>query len=261
MWAGANAGGFDIAFISLLMFIAFFFALVLWLHRESKREGYPLAPDVQDRYNRYSIVGFPAPPPAKTFKIAHGPDVVIDGGRPDTRPLALRPVEPWSGAPLEPTGNPLVDGVGPASWAERSDTPDKLYSGANRLEPLRVATEFHVSSDDPNPVGMKVVSGDGKAVGVVRDVWIDRAEYVMRYMEADIDLPGGGVRRALIPTTFTRIHGKDREVFIKALYAEHFADIPAIKSPDQVTLLEEDKIMGYFGGGTLYAGTRVEPFL
>jgi photosynthetic reaction center H subunit len=261
MMAGANAGGVDIAFISLIAFVAFFFALVLWLHRESKREGYPLAPDLQDRYSRYAIVGFPAPPPAKTFHLATGEDVVVDGGRPDTRALALKPREPWPGAPLEPTGNPLVDGVGPASWAERADTPDKLYSGANRLEPLRVATDFHVAEDDPNPVGMKVISGDRKVVGTVRDIWIDRAEYVMRYMEADIDLPGGATRRALIPTNFTRVHGKDREVFVKALYAEHFADIPALRNADQVTLLEEDKVMGYFGGGTLYAGNRAEPLL
>ena len=39
------------------------------------------------------------------------------------------------------------------------------------------------------------------------------------------------------------------------------ATIPTIASPRQVTLLEEDKIAGYYGGGKLYAGNRQEPKL
>ena len=44
--------------------------------------------------------------------------------------------------------------------------------------------------------------------------------------------------------------------------AAQFADVPAIKNPDQVTRLEEDKITGYFAGGLLYATpARLEPVL
>ena len=36
----------DLAALSLYLFFAFFLALVLWLHREGKREGYPLISDL-----------------------------------------------------------------------------------------------------------------------------------------------------------------------------------------------------------------------
>ena len=44
--------------------------------------------------------------------------------------------------------------------------------------------------------------------------------------------------------------------------ADQFADVPTLKSPDQVTKLEEDKITAYFAGGHLYADARrLEPLL
>jgi photosynthetic reaction center H subunit len=262
MLPGSSPLGFDLAVISFWMFLVFFAGLIWYLHRESKREGYPLAKDTQDRYNRYEIVGWPAPPPAKTYKQAHGADKVIDAnGNPDTRNHPLKALEPWPGAPLEPVGDPMLAGVGPGSWAERADKPDILHSGKNRLEPLRVAKDFYVEGRDPNPVGMEVIGGDGKRAGVVKDIWIDRAEYVMRYMEIEVAVPGG-FRNVLLPTNFTRIDGEKRQARVKAIFAKHFADVPGLKSPDQVTLLEEDKIMGYYGGGTLYASPqRSEPLI
>jgi len=41
-----------------------------------------------------------------------------------------------------------------------------------------------------------------------------------------------------------------------------FAAAPTTSNPDRVTLLEEEKITAYYGGGTLYATPqRVEPLL
>ena len=35
-----------------------------------------------------------------------------------------------------------------------------------------------------------------------------------------------------------------------------------MKNPDQITFLEEDRIVGYFGGGTLFATPeRLEPLV
>ena len=49
---------------------------------------------------------------------------------------------------------------------------------------------------------------------------------------------------------------------VKSILASQFADVPGIKNPDQITLLEEDKICAYYGGGTLYATpARAEPWL
>ncbi|MFZ9893763.1 MAG: hypothetical protein ACO3EL_00865 [Burkholderiaceae bacterium] len=51
-------------------------------------------------------------------------------------------------------------------------------------------------------------------------------------------------------------------VKVHAILGSQFAEVPTTKRSDQVTLLEEDKIAGYFGGGRLYATPdRQEPLL
>jgi photosynthetic reaction center H subunit len=41
-----------------------------------------------------------------------------------------------------------------------------------------------------------------------------------------------------------------------------FAAVPATGRPDKVTMLEEEKIAAYYGGGTLYATPqRAEPLI
>jgi photosynthetic reaction center H subunit len=249
----ANVYGLDLAMISLIIFTGFFIYLVLWLHRESKREGYPLEAD-SGGLSRVKIIGFPAPPPSKTFRTAAGP-VTVAGGRPDTRALALKRMGQFPGAPYLPTGNPMADGVGPASYAERADSPDVLIDGTPRLRPLRAATDFSLAAEDPSPVGMTVVGGDGKVAGTVRDAWVDRAEYLMRYMEVEVPVAGGS-RRVLLPTNFTTMDVGRKRIHVKSIFASQFAGVPGTRNADVVTLLEEDKIMGYYGGGTLYADRR-----
>jgi photosynthetic reaction center H subunit len=64
----------------------------------------------------------------------------------------------------------------------------------------------------------------------------------------------------LLPMNFSRVGS--REVKVRSILAAQFAQVPATRNPDAVTLLEEDKIMGYYGGGTLYATlARQEPLL
>jgi photosynthetic reaction center H subunit len=59
---------------------------------------------------------------------------------------------------------------------------------------------------------------------------------------------------------FCRLWGG--KVKVNAIYGKHFAKVPVIKSPTQVTLLEEEKISTYYGGGILYASQdRFDPLL
>jgi photosynthetic reaction center H subunit len=75
-------------------------------------------------------------------------------------------------------------------------------------------------------------------------------------------LSGAENSRALIPMTFARVNKGRGEVQIHALMSDQFKNIPALVNPDQVTLLEEDKICAYFGAGMLYAHpSRTEPLL
>jgi photosynthetic reaction center H subunit len=251
---GANI---DLALVSVYLFIGFFVMLVFWLHRESKLEGYPLVPDIGESRGR--TIGFPEPGPSKTFKLGNGESVTVSGGRPDTRALALKPMARHPGTAYIPTGHPMADGVGPASYAERADRPDLMEDGSVRIKPLRLAPAFHVAKDDPSPIGMKVIAGNNKVAGKVVELWIDRAEYLMRYMEVEVPVEKG-TRRVLLPTNFAVVDGARKTVTVRSIFAEHFPTVPGTRSMDQVTLLEEDKIMGYYGGGTLYATRmRQEP--
>ena len=126
----------------------------------------------------------------------------------------------------------------------------------------RAAKEFFIANEDPNPVGMTVVAADKRVVGVVRENWIDRSEVVLRYLEVELDPAlGGGVR--LLPTGFCdTIDRARRQVTVGTLLAAQFVDVPTLANPDQITLLEEDKILGYFGGGRMYSTIRgQEPIL
>jgi photosynthetic reaction center H subunit len=61
---------------------------------------------------------------------------------------------------------------------------------------------------------------------------------------------------------FVQLDGNRRRVTVDAVLARHFADVPATKHPDQVTLREEDRITAYYAGGTLYATpSRLGPLL
>ena len=59
-----------------------------------------------------------------------------------------------------------------------------------------------------------------------------------------------------------RDHGAEIEVVHPGQLGHQFADVPGTKSTDQVTQLEEEKIMAYYGAGTLYAEpSRVDPLV
>lgn len=247
----------DLASALLYVFWLFFAGLIWYLHRESKREGYPLVSENPN--SRTSIVGFPAPPPPKTYLMGNGEKFVVAGGRPDTRPINAAPVSPYPGTPLDPIGDPMLAGVGPGAWAERSDHPDHTHEGLIKIVPLRVATDYYVEGRDPQPVGMAVKGADGVIAGTVKDVWVDRSEYLARYFEVSLS---GRDDTVLVPHNFCRVDGGKREIRVAAVNAEHFASAPRLKDPDSVTLLEEDKICAYYGAGTLYAtAERKEPFL
>jgi photosynthetic reaction center H subunit len=261
MGSTGNIGGyFDVAQLVLYIFWIFLAGLIYYLHRENKREGYPLESDRSERSGgRVQILGFPAPPPPKTYLLAHGGSVRLPSGKRDERPVAAVPVASFPGAPLEPTGNPMLDCVGPGSYAERSDTPELTYDGQLKIVPMRDEPTFSVARKSPDPRGKPVLGADGAAGGVVVDLWIDRAEAMLRYLEVDTGAQGGS-RRVLLPATFAVI--TERAVQVDAILGGQFAQVPSLRQADRITLLEEDRVCAYYGGGTLYAtAARREPLL
>lgn len=261
MQTGAITGYIDVAQVVLYVFWVFFAGLILYLVRENKREGYPL----DNEGSRFVIAsGYPDPPAPKTYLLPHGKGTVVaPNGVGDTRPVAAEPIEPFPGAPLEPTGNPMVDGVGPAAWALRKDEPEVDYEGRPNIVPMRVANEFKIAEDDPDPRGMPVVAADGEIAGTVVDLWVDRPEPQIRYLEVEVaGATASGKRRVLVPMTMARVNKSRGYVEVVSVLARHFAEAPEVKADDQVTKLEEDRICAYFGGGTLYATPdRLGPLL
>lgn len=252
---GDITGYLDLPQILLYVFWIFFFSLIYYLVRESHREGYPME---SDSLGRAVVKGFPVPPP-KTFLMADGSSVTVPDMKKGEPPLKARPTGASPGSPIEPTGNPMVDGVGAGAFALRADHPDHDPEGHAKLQPLRVAKAFGVASADWDPRGLPVIGGDHKPAGVVRDLWVDTSEMMFRYLEVEVPSPTGQ-RRVLLPVPFARI--RRNQVEVNSIYAHHFAQVPGTKHPDQVTMLEEEKISAYYGGGTLYADKeRSEPWM
>ena len=163
----------------------------------------------------------------------------------------------------------MLDGVGPGSWAAREDVPELNIDNIPAIVPLRLAEGTFLEPRDPDPRGMNVIGADREIAGVVTDVWVDRAEALIRYLEVDVATGSGGnagdasvKKRVLLPMPFCLVNRQRGRVTVDAILGRQFADVPVTKSPDQVTKLEEDRIVGYFGAGTLYATPlRQEPLL
>ncbi|NNM01866.1 MAG: photosynthetic reaction center subunit H [Gammaproteobacteria bacterium] len=259
MDVGAITEYVDVAQVVLYVFWVFFFGLIIYLHQEAKREGYPLEKDRWDAPGLKKIEGFPPVPEAKTFRLPSGAIKYAPDPAQQEYRVAAEPTEAFPGAPLEPTGNPMTDGVGPAAYALRKQEPERLPDGEPKIVPLRSAAEMYVSPNDTDPRGMEVRGYDGNAAGTCQDVWVDQGEHLIRYLEVEIT----GGKRVLLPMTFARVNcGRDPHIEVNAITAEQFSGVPALSNRDSVTLREEDQITGYYGGGTLYGDPRrAEPIL
>lgn len=245
---GSLVGTIDVAQVVLYAFWVFFAGLVWYLRTEDRREGYPLEDDVTGNYNKAPFLFVP---PKKTFVLPHGQGVrQFPDLKRDTRPLNAKRTMKAAGYPIEPVGNSMLAGVGPGSWAERSDKPDLTAHGDPRIVPLRTAEGFSIASGETDPRGLAVVGCDNAKAGTVKDVWVDRAEQLIRYYE--VETASGTV---LLPNNFVVFQGTrgGKQLYVHAITSAQFADVPKTASAEQVTFLEEDKIAAYYGGGLLYA--------
>lgn len=251
----------DAAQVTLYAFWFFFAGLVYYLRQEDKREGYPLRSDRTEMSDRITAVGYPPMPPTKAFVMYDGHVSTSPQTEPPSGPLAAVPAARFPGAPLVPTGNPMLDGIGPGSWVPRRDEPDLTIDGRPRIRPLRVATEYGIEKGTLDPLGMEVIGLDGRIAGYVVDLWIDEVEHRLRYLEVELTVTPEPIR-VLLPEGFVRYRPRLRVVKVNSILAEQFADVPRLRDPDQITFREEERIVAYYGGGYLYATpSRLGPLL
>lgn len=252
METGAITQYVDVAQLVLYAFWAFFFGLVYYLQRESHREGYPMDPG---RENAPQAGGWPSVEP-KTYLLADGQAVLNPDLKRVDGTYQGKSSHSWIGSPLEPVGDPLLAGVGPGAWAARADHPEMTSEGEIKIVPLRAALDHGVAIQDTEPRGLSVFGADREVAGTVTDLWVDRSEMLFRYLE--LELPNG--HSVLLPMNFARI--KKTGVYVHALLAHQFANVPGVRTPNQITMLEEEKVMAYYGAGLLYATPeRQEPLV
>lgn len=252
METGAITGYIDVAQLSLYAFWIFFFGLVYYLLQEGKREGYPLESDVP---GEGPVHGFPdLPATKKTFLLKDGRTITVPREEPQEEILA-RPAAPWPGAPLEPTVHGMQAGVGPGTWSNREDHVDMTIDDRPRIVPLRVAEGYSLFEQDPDPRGLPAVGADGVRGGRVSDVWIEQSDPLVRFIEIELDNGADGLAagHVLVPMNFAHISMARQQLEVKAVLGSQFAMAPRTAHAEQITLLEEDKVMAFYGGGLLYA--------
>ncbi|HSF12631.1 MAG TPA: photosynthetic reaction center subunit H [Erythrobacter sp.] len=260
MNAAYIVGTFDVAELAFLLFFGFFVALVFYLNRESRREGYPLEDEVTGKVEASSSL-FDAD--KKTFQLPHGRGTYVpeDVARDDVNVPAVQAFTA-GGAPWVPTGNAMKDGMGPAAFANRAKYPDLTFDGRPRIVPIANSHELIVSPNDPQLIGWPVKAADGVVVGKVSDIWVDQAEHIIRYLEVETTTG----KKVLAPMGVAVVHGnsllakvlpttsdEQELVEIDAITAAQFDDVPTLETAGTITRYEEDRIQAYFGGGYMYA--------
>ncbi len=253
-------GTIDVTAMVLSAFTLFFFALIIYLRREDRREGYPLEDDATGKLEPELGLFFKAEP--KVFNLGHGKAKLSKPNADRETPVfsASRRVN-LDGAPLSPVGDPMLAKVGPGAFAQRARTPDMMFHGGPKIVPLRVATAFSIDGEASDPRGMTVVGADGATAGVISDVWVDQAEFIIRYLEVELGA-GASAKHVLLPMPMADVNKRRRIVQVDSILARQFADVPVLETPNQVTLDEEERIVAYYGGGLLYATPkRAEPLI
>ncbi len=244
-------GNFDLASLAIWGFWIFFAGLIYYLQTENMREGYPL--EDEDGNVAANQGPFPVPSP-KTFKLPQGKgEVTVPSPEHEEahrrKDLAMARTSEAGGFPLAPTGDPMADGVGPASWAPRQDEPELDGHGHAKITPMAGHEAFFVSAGH-DPRGMPVLSKDDQVVGHVSEMWIDAGEAQVRYLEYTLE-PEWGSGSRLVPITLARI--QSRWVLVKSLAAKDFDRVPQIRGGGQITKLEEEKICAFYAGGKMYS--------
>ena len=98
---------------------------------------------------------------------------------------------------------------------------------------------------------MTVVGCDGVAGGTVRELWVDRSEPQIRYLE--VATGSGRGKPCLVPMTLAIVHGDRRQVAVSSVTGAQFAGAPTLQErrPDHQARGGQDQRL--LRGGHLYA--------
>lgn len=245
----------DLAQVLIAAFVLFWFGLVWYIHREDKREGYPLEEAIPTV--RHSIVGWPDAPPPKTYTRLEGTTVTLPHEY-ERRELKAKPRDLYPGAPLYPVGEPLLAGIGPGAYTLRRDEPFLLHDGTPALQPIRKTPHLKCVDPDMDPRGMRALGSDFADAGLCVDVWFDDESKVPRYLEVELN---DGAGRRLVPIFYCSIRAGSSGFRCDAITGAQFKLAPTIRMPDIITAREEDRVNGFWAGGHMYSAPYKDALL
>jgi uncharacterized protein (TIGR02271 family) len=99
----------------------------------------------------------------------------------------------------------------------------------DRIVPLDQLDDYRVADGDPDVRGWDVLSSDGRKVGEVEELLVDRSALKVRYLDVQVDkdlLEGDSRRHILIPIGYARLDQDDDRIFVDTLDSTTLRQIP-----------------------------------
>ena len=97
------------------------------------------------------------------------------------------------------------------------------------MVPLDQLKDFEIAEGDPDIRGWEVRSADGRRIGQVDDLLVDRLAMKVRYLDVDLEDevdPAGEDRHILVPIGYARLDEEEDRVMVDALTLEDLAAMP-----------------------------------
>ena len=95
-----------------------------------------------------------------------------------------------------------------------------MDDGLDRVIPLDQLDDFEVAEGDPDIRGWDVHTADGRRIGEVDDLLVDRLAMKVRYLDVDLDDEvdrSGEDRHILVPIGYARLDEADDRVVVDSL--------------------------------------------
>jgi uncharacterized protein (TIGR02271 family) len=99
------------------------------------------------------------------------------------------------------------------------------------LAPLDDMDDFEIADGDPDPRGWELITSDGREVGEVDELIVDRSAMKVRYLVCELDEEALGLddadRHVLIPVGYARLDTDEKHVHVEELSSTQLAGLPA----------------------------------
>ena len=204
MGTGAITSYIDVAQLVLYAFWIFFAGLIYYLRARGQARG--LSAGIATARPRVDVTGLPADAaaqdlPARARRHGHGAErqALAAAAEGQARRTA-GPARRWS-----PTGNPMLDGVGPGAYADRADVPDLTFEGhaEDRAAARGAATSTCRAQGPRSARHARSSAPTARSAAPCATCGSTAPRALFRYLE--VEPSPAATRRVLLPINFARI--------------------------------------------------------